>query len=75
VRASELKEWAASLPPDAKVEFMLKEVAVDAGYTDYRTASEKERNGGWVALASDKLRGVLEHPDRKPAQVAERLLK
>jgi len=73
--AKELKEWADSLPPDVSIEFMLAEVAKGVGYTDYRTSDEREKNGGWITLEGEHLRAVSNHPDRRPAQVAERLSK
>ena len=71
--ARELKEWADVLPPDAKVQFMLDEAAIEAGYTDYR--SSKDKGDGWMLLDGKHLRIIVEHPDRRPAQVAERLSK
>ena len=67
--AKDLKDWADSLPPDAKVELMLAELAKAHGYTKYGDVA----NGGWVTIDGEHLRIVIEHPDRRPAQVAERL--
>ena len=67
----QLKEWADKLPPDAKVELMLQEVAKANGYNLYKTPE----HGGWVEVQGEHLRVTMEHPERRPAQVAEKLLK
>lgn len=68
---ADLKAWADTMPADALFELMLDECARAHGYTHYGEV----KRGGWVEVEGRYLRVSREHPDRKPAQVAEKLLK
>lgn len=69
----ELKEWVDAMPPEAHVQVMLQECAKTHGYVHYRESEIKD--GGWTELEGRYLRVMREHPDRRPAEVADRLLK
>lgn len=71
--AKELLEWAQTLPPEARVQVQFAEMAKKEGWTNY--TSKVPEDGGWVALTGETLRVVIEHPERRPAQVADRLLR
>jgi hypothetical protein len=72
--AKELREWVDTLPEDGIVQLMLHECAEGQQYTTYNYEWLK-KTGGWVELDGRFLRVMREHPDRRPALVAEKLLR